>query len=140
MVLYYLMFINGTGDNEAKGTQRTCSGKKLFRTRSRIPGKFDLFWGVFVKSNFFKFQKEGFICLETQWNWLSVLLEGPSNVWNVLIIYRPSNSPKIGKYFWSPGWQIKTGVWKIETSKITQIMEKMCNFGKISCICPLNQK
>ena len=49
-----------------KGTQLTCSGKKLFRTGLRIPGKFDLFWGVFVKSIFFKFQKEGFICLETQ--------------------------------------------------------------------------
>ena len=65
-----------------KGTQQTCSREKLFRTRSRIPGKFDLFWGVFAKSNFFKFQKVGFICLETLWNPLSVLLEGPSNIWN----------------------------------------------------------
>ena len=117
----------------------------LFREKA-VPNAIANSWQIwpvlesFRQILFFKFQKVGFICLETQWNWTSVLLKGPSNVWYALIIYRPSNSQKIGKYFWSPGWQIKTGIWKIETSKISQIMEKMCYFGKLSCKCPPIQK
>ena len=98
-----------------KGTRWTCSGEKLFRTGSRIPGKICLFLGVFRQSIFFIFQKEGLICLEPQYNGFSLLLEAYLTV----LCHKMSNNYALAIDF-CPGENVSLGTLHMSIQQIVQ--------------------